>query len=1275
MLSVQVLRFCDGSYLEAQDQWWFSGIHRHVRLYAKPAQLSIRDYICTTSVASNGQSAELSLEVRLDGSAVAHAAMVGSGASLAGYRITASLHGPYVMGLGEAAPEAREVWRSEGAVTLAPDATTGGGGAVGERAEGEEGGLLAGGAVVVVDGQLEAPQLWSAEEPALYTLLLELSGGDAKGGGGGGGGRGGGGGGGGVGEGGVVVDVEACRVGVREVGIGAGLLRVNGAPLRVCGVNRHEHSATGGKAVAWAETVRDATLLKRFNFNAVRTSHYPNGTSWYELCDALGLYVVDEANIETHGFFYAPYGDEGALAKLPSWRHAFMARLTRMVRRDKNHCSVIGWSLGNEAGYGPTHEAMADWCRAHEPSRPVQYESCGGAACTDIVCPMYPPLTQLPGLASSVTAQLAPSSAFAVAPTRSWPRHTHTSELRPLILSEFCHAMGNSSGNLAEWWEAFDAHEHAQGGFIWDWVDQGLAATSSLPQSDGDTYYKYGGDHGEIVHDAQFCVNGLNFPDRTPHPAMHEVKRVHRPVVATFVSWATDAPSPVLRSPSAVNLASPRATTTTDPSSAAAAARDAAAPPAQLLRAVVRVTNRHDHVALAHLQLAAALEVNGTPIATMAARPLSADGVDALGELARLQPQQSATVEISLEVDPSAAAAAVAAATATAKAMSSPPSDVLLSAPPCDVLLSLAFSLAAPAPWADAGHEVAREQLEAPLPPLPPPLPADEEAPPGEATTATAANGGGGGADDEAEATLRVDERSDSIVLSNGAGAATPFELRVCRRSGALSLRAGGGGGATAGGDKKEAMRTVIDDGAWLQLWRAPTDNDHANTLSSISRPTRASVAHMAWYMQLLFNLPEWLYQILDGEAASYADLWRQSGLDAAAPRLRALSVERRGARCAEVRISYELRAPRTAKPSKGSPTCCASVCRRPVDDDDDDDEADGVGSGSGGGGGGRGGGGGGGGGGGVLVATHELNLRVFADGELLLLNEAEARCASVPTLARVGLLLGLPARLERCRWFGRGPHENYCDRCESASVAVHEAASVDELFTPYLVPGECGHREGARWLELSDPSADGDGAGLRVSHAGEPFGFNALRYGAAQLDGATHPHELHAEEGRLWLSLDHRMMGVGGDTGWSKSVMPKYRVLPGTHRWALSLRAFANEAQAAACRAATSSAGRSHAEAAAWLSERGGAFEPLSRGRVVRWYLTVVLPGLLLQLLLVLLSLVRGAVGRCLAGARSKPRSKRPTSTRLGLKKPGRRTELTALPLMPSDSGALESV
>ena len=388
VLSVQVLRWCDGSYLEDQDQWWLSGIHRHVRLYSKPRLLSICDYYCTTTVAADGGSALVELRVALQGD-------VNLGAATGqGWRVAASLHGPMQLVPGEAAPPCAVVWSDEQPVASEEvEAAKGQYKDAAAAAKGEEeeeeaaggAGLWRADAGACFRARLSAPKLWTAEAPFLYSLVLELR--DSNG---------------------AVVDVEATWVGLRTVSIRQGLLRVNGTPLTVRGVNRHEHCPNNGKAVSWENMLTDATLMKRLNFNAVRTAHYPNATAWYELCDALGLYVVDEANIETHGFAFV--GDEGALAKDPSWRRAFMARLCRMVRRDKNFTCVICWSLGNESGYGPTHEAMADWCRVHEPSRPVQYESCGGAPCTDIICPMYPPWRVLRAM-DTVVGQCAASHA------------------------------------------------------------------------------------------------------------------------------------------------------------------------------------------------------------------------------------------------------------------------------------------------------------------------------------------------------------------------------------------------------------------------------------------------------------------------------------------------------------------------------------------------------------------------------------------------------------------------------------------------------------------------------------------------------------------------------------------------------------------------------------------------------------------------------------------------------------------------------------------------
>ncbi|MGL4353692.1 MAG: beta-galactosidase [Aeromonas popoffii] len=330
-----------------------------------------------------------------------------------------------------------------------------------------------------------APRKWSAETPHLYRLTLTL-----------------------LGEQGEPIESEAYDVGFRAVEIKGGLLRVNGLPLLIRGANRHEHDAALGHVVTPATMARDLRLLKQHNFNAVRCSHYPNHPEFYRLCDRLGLYVVDEANLETHGM--TPMG---RLARDPAWSNAFLERATRMVARDFNHPSIIIWSLGNESGYGPAHDAMYGWVKGSDPSRPVQYEG-GGAdtTATDIICPMY-----------ARTHQDQPFPAvpkWALAKWIGLPGET-----RPLILCEYAHAMGNSLGGYAHYWQAFRDHPRLQGGFVWDWMDQGLDKQTD----DGRHYWAYGGDFGDQPNDRQFCCNGLLFPDRTPHPALCEAKRAQQP--------------------------------------------------------------------------------------------------------------------------------------------------------------------------------------------------------------------------------------------------------------------------------------------------------------------------------------------------------------------------------------------------------------------------------------------------------------------------------------------------------------------------------------------------------------------------------------------------------------------------------------------------------------------------------------------------------------------------------------------------------------------------
>lgn len=338
--------------------------------------------------------------------------------------------------------------------------------------------------------EVATPRKWSAETPHLYRLTLTL-----------------------LDEQGEPIESEACDVGFRAVEIRGGLLRVNGQPLLIRGANRHEHHPATGHVVTPAAIEQDLLLMKQHNFNAVRCSHYPNHPELYRLCDRLGLYVVDEANLETHGM--TPMG---RLARDPAWSNAFLERVTRMVARDFNHPSIIIWSLGNESGYGPAHDAMYGWVKQSDPSRPVQYEG-GGAdtPATDIICPMY-----------ARTHQDQPFPAVPKWALAKWIGLP--GESRPLILCEYAHAMGNSLGGYAHYWQAFRDHPRLQGGFVWDWVDQGLDKLTD----DGRHFWAYGGDFGDTPNDRQFCCNGLLFPDRTPHPALFEAKRAQQPFVLTL---------------------------------------------------------------------------------------------------------------------------------------------------------------------------------------------------------------------------------------------------------------------------------------------------------------------------------------------------------------------------------------------------------------------------------------------------------------------------------------------------------------------------------------------------------------------------------------------------------------------------------------------------------------------------------------------------------------------------------------------------------------------
>lgn len=328
---------------------------------------------------------------------------------------------------------------------------------------------------------------WSAEIPELYTLVLELT--ERKG---------------------QDLEVISTKIGFRTSEIKHGQFLVNGVPVTIKGVNRHEHDEFEGHVVSRKSMLKDISLMKQNNINTVRTSHYPNDPYWYELCDKYGLYVIDEANIESHGIGYNP---EKTLGNNPVFKKSHLDRTERMVERDKNHASVIIWSLGNEAGDGVCFDATYDWIKSRDDSRPVQYERAEGGRNTDIFCPMY---WRIPDILKYVIEV----------------------KEKPLIQCEYAHAMGNSTGNFKDYWNVIEANDQLQGGCIWDWVDQGIAKYTE----EGKKYWAYGGDFGpeDVPSDGTFCINGLVFPDRTPHPGLNEVKKVYQFISFEPVNFSFD---------------------------------------------------------------------------------------------------------------------------------------------------------------------------------------------------------------------------------------------------------------------------------------------------------------------------------------------------------------------------------------------------------------------------------------------------------------------------------------------------------------------------------------------------------------------------------------------------------------------------------------------------------------------------------------------------------------------------------------------------------------
>ncbi len=439
LVAVQVIRWSDASYIEDQDFWRLSGIFRDVYLYSTP-HVHISDFYVITDLNPTFQRGALRVDVEINNRSTRKAKK---------YHVQLKLI------------DANGNTVAQGIIPSPPK--------IGPNTH----------ANVEWISPITQPRLWSSEDPYLYTLVVSLL--DKKY---------------------DLLESVSTRTGFRKVEISEGQLLVNGQVIMVKGVNRHEIDPDHGRVISEERMIQDIRLMKQHNINSVRTSHYPNHPRWYELCDEYGLYVMDEANLESHDLW-----ERGILiGELPEWREAMIDRAVSMVERDKNHPSIIMWSLGNECGWGPNFEAMEEAIEQIDDTRPIHYEGRnppyhGTLSHHDIISNMYISREEM-------------------------VRSSQEDTTRPVILNEYAHSMGNSTGNLQEYWETIYAYPRLQGGYIWDWVNQGLRKKTLK----GEEYFAYGGDFGDEPNDGNFCMNGIVFSDRTPQPAIQEVKKVYQPV-------------------------------------------------------------------------------------------------------------------------------------------------------------------------------------------------------------------------------------------------------------------------------------------------------------------------------------------------------------------------------------------------------------------------------------------------------------------------------------------------------------------------------------------------------------------------------------------------------------------------------------------------------------------------------------------------------------------------------------------------------------------------
>ena len=940
---------------------------------------------------------------------------------------------------------------------------------------------------VKLSAKVTNPAKWSAEAPNLYTLVLALADDTGR-----------------------VIETTACRIGFRRVEIVDGELLINGQAVLFKGVNRHEHDPDVGHAITVESMIADIKLMKRHNVNAVRTCHYPNQPLWYDLCDEYGIYLIDEANIESHGMGYG----ERTLAIRAEWRDAHMDRTMRMVERDKNHPSVVIWSLGNEAGFGENFKATSAWIKQRDPSRPVHYERAGRDPATDIICPMYAP-----------PAQLA--------------RYASRPQTRPYILCEYSHAMGNSNGNLWKYWELIYGKKHLQGGFIWDWVDQSLRKpvperevlacdeTQLLgpPLKSCDGELSDGGLTGKVVYENAAALN-LTGPFTLEAEVKPRSAAAHAPyLVKGDTQFALKQTGDHLEF---------HVYTREDNRGWVSANAEL---PDNWYDAWHRVTGVFDGAMLR----------------------LYIDGVEQATATSPGPPNANAfpvSIGTDRENTERTANGPIRAARIYHRALT--PVEVAGQARPADGLVlgfrAAALSRAAhTTPWAGptpgAGWFWAY---------------GGDYGPPGTPSDGNFCCNGLVTADREPHPGLlqlkkvyqyvhaqREDLAAGRLRLKNWHDF-TPLDEVV---DGFWEVRA----------DDK-----VVQQGRLADLDLAPREE---RVITAPFTPITPQPG-VEYFLDLSFKLKQDQWWAPRG----YEVAWEQFKLPVEMPAAElalqdlpevALTEDDERVRVVAGETRWTL-----DRQSGLLVSCQRAGCelmteplrphfwRAPIDNDRGNnmaarlgvwrdagrawqaervtvDRADlrrvvvraagrlPVGD-----------------------ASHSLTYQFFGTGDLVIDAELVPSDARMPDLPRFGLQMGVVGDLDQVAWFGRGPQETYCDR-RDARVGRYAGSVADQFYVHYVEPGETGNKVDVRWLALS-------GAGpVGIVAAGMPhLSVNALPFTTADLEGPAHPYELTPRSSTT-LNLDLKQLGVGGDNSWGARPHEEYRLPAAPYEYSFRLRAY----------------------------------------------------------------------------------------------------------------------